>query len=257
MSFRSLCIDDRSGIVSLHAEQIKALESFFKEAVPLSVPSSMIRFGGGTALSLYHFQHRLSFDIDLFVSDQQIMSYLNPKHWIDESHFNSFEYIDTFNHIGLVSGNNIKVDILVDSGASVQYVDDSRDVFNFDLYIESIEDIISKKIVFRKKDNKTRDIFDIATAISKDELLLQRLVEDKRISLSDLKELEAALANINKGRYDEQIQIIKPFDEYAGIAVDAIAIVSKSVRSTIGNLEIKLEIPDYPEEENNFRGLGM
>ncbi|MDY0120565.1 MAG: hypothetical protein RBR54_01375 [Sulfurimonas sp.] len=31
---------------------------------------------------MYYFQHRLSFDIDLFVTDVQILNYLSPKHFI-------------------------------------------------------------------------------------------------------------------------------------------------------------------------------
>lgn len=37
-------------------------------------------------------------------------------------------------------------------------IDNSKKLVDFDLYIEDITDIIAKKITFRKKDNKTRDI---------------------------------------------------------------------------------------------------
>ncbi|WP_066177197.1 nucleotidyl transferase AbiEii/AbiGii toxin family protein [Arcobacter porcinus] len=49
-----------------YKEQIIALSLFFKESGAKHIPSSKIRFGGGTALTIYYFQHRLSFDIDLF-----------------------------------------------------------------------------------------------------------------------------------------------------------------------------------------------
>lgn len=52
-----------------YKEQIIALDLFFKESGAKHIPSSKIIFGGGTALAIYYFQHRLSFDIDLFVSD--------------------------------------------------------------------------------------------------------------------------------------------------------------------------------------------
>jgi predicted nucleotidyltransferase component of viral defense system len=54
-----------------YQEQIIALELFFKDAFPKTLLKDIIKFGGGTALSIYYFQHRLSFDIDLFLTDQQ------------------------------------------------------------------------------------------------------------------------------------------------------------------------------------------
>ena len=72
-----------------YQEQITALELFFQDAFPKIVPKNVLKFGGGTALSMYYFQHRLSFDIDLFLTDQQYLSYFSPKHWIeDTSNFN-------------------------------------------------------------------------------------------------------------------------------------------------------------------------
>lgn len=62
-----------------YKDQIIALDLFFKESGAKHIPSSKIRFGGGTALAIYYFQHRLSFDIDLFVSDVQYLDYIRPK----------------------------------------------------------------------------------------------------------------------------------------------------------------------------------
>ena len=58
-------------ILATYAKQIKALNDLIQECKVL-LPNndlSLIRFGGGTALAIYHFQHRKSFDIDLFVTD--------------------------------------------------------------------------------------------------------------------------------------------------------------------------------------------
>ena len=54
-----------------YSEQIDALNHFIEDAYQFlpNQDHSLIRFGGGTALAIYYFQHRLSFDIDLFVTD--------------------------------------------------------------------------------------------------------------------------------------------------------------------------------------------
>ncbi len=115
-----------------YSEQIHALNSFIEDAYS-SLPNkdySTIRFGGGTALAIYYFQHRLSFDIDLFVTDVQILNYLSPKHWIDETNkFNTSKYIDLSNHIRVLEKkNNIKVDVLVSQNASSDYLLDNSKV---------------------------------------------------------------------------------------------------------------------------------
>ena len=49
-----------------YKEQIIALDLFFKESGAKHIPSSKIRFGGGTALAIYYFQHRLLILIYLY-----------------------------------------------------------------------------------------------------------------------------------------------------------------------------------------------
>ena len=105
MSYQQIYInqDNLTFIHENYKEQIEALELFFKDAYSSSLDNNAIKFGGGTALSIYYFQHRLSFDIDLFLTDQQYLSYFSPKHWIeDTNNFDSRHYIDTHNHIGVV-----------------------------------------------------------------------------------------------------------------------------------------------------------
>ena len=195
MSYQQISINPNKleFIQKNYQDQITALELFFKDAFSKTLPNDIIKFGGGTALSIYYFQHRLSFDIDLFLIDQQYLSYFSPKHWIeDTSNFNSSQYIDTHNHIGVVSANNIKVDVLVDSSSDSILIDDTKTILPFNIRVESIEDILAKKIVFRKKDNKARDIFDIAVAIQNDENIIQKLLKNKRVTKEDLQIFQTA-----------------------------------------------------------------
>jgi predicted nucleotidyltransferase component of viral defense system len=217
-----------------HQEQITALEFFFQDAFPKQLPKDVIKFGGGTALSIYYFQHRLSFDIDLFLINQQYLSYFSPKHWIeDTNNFNSAQYIDAYNHIGVVSANNIKVDILVDSGSNSVLLDDTKTIFSFDIRVESIEDILAKKIVFRKKDNKARDIFDIAVALKKDNNIFNNLLKNKRVTEEDLNIFQTALESINIQKYKTAIEMIEPIDKYLSLANDAPDFLLKSLKKYI------------------------
>lgn len=215
-----------------YSEQIHALNSFLEDAYKF-LPNkdySTIRFGGGTALAIYYFQHRLSFDIDLFVTDVQILNYLSPKHWIDETDkFNTSKYIDLSNHIRVLEKkNNIKVDVLVSQSASSKYfLDDSKDIFYSDVYVESIEDIIAKKIVYRRNDNLTRDIIDIAIAIKVQDSILQNMLESGLINKQDLKELKNSLEHLDRTTFLEEIEIVAPFQKYIDDAKNAPEIIKR------------------------------
>ena len=166
--------------------------------------------------------YRLSFDIDLFLIDQQYLSYFSPKRWIeDTNNFNGSQYIDSHNHIGVVSANDIKVDILVDSSSDSILIDDTKTIFPFDIRIESIEDILAKKIVFRKKDNKARDIFDIAVALKKDNDILNDLLKNARVTKEDLQIFKTSLESINMQKYKTAIDLIEPIGEYLTLADEA------------------------------------
>ncbi|MCT7405867.1 nucleotidyl transferase AbiEii/AbiGii toxin family protein [Aliarcobacter cryaerophilus] len=212
-------LKDLAFIFNNYNDQIEALNFFFKESGVKGIPSSKIKFGGGTALAIYYFQHRLSFDIDLFVSDIQYLSFIRPKIWIDDS--NSFQtdgYIDQQNHIGLITKNDIKVDILIDDSSNTGKIDNSRKLVDFDLYIEDIEDIIAKKITFRKKDNKTRDIIDIAICLEDNQNLFNELLSLEKVTTDDLKILKEALLDLNKKRYISQLKVVQPFEKYLDIS---------------------------------------
>ncbi len=221
-----------------YEDQINALNGFIKDAYPYlpKQDNSLIRFGGGTALAIYYFQHRLSFDIDLFVTDVQILNYLSPKHWIEEtSLFNGDKYIDLSNHIRvLYRQNNIKLDVLVSQDNDDKYlVDDSKELFDDVIYIESIESIISKKIVYRRNDNLTRDIIDIAISIIYANNIFKKLYDEELINMLDVTELYNSLELLDINTFNEEIEIVKPFDKYLDTAKNAPNIIKKECLAII------------------------
>lgn len=222
-----------------YGEQIKAFRWLIEERFGYlpNQNSSLLRFGGGTALAIYYFQHRKSFDIDLFAIDQQVLNYLSPKTWIEESrHFNASEYIDQAHHVGLLSNNNIKVDILVSADfIEPPLIDASRELFPADIYVESISDIIAKKIVFRNAQNKARDIIDIAVALSKEPNILAFMVEKGAVSIENIKTLQGAINSLNREKYGYETEIVEPFEEYQAIAESAPDMILEECSKLIEN----------------------
>lgn len=213
-----------------YQEQIQALNHFIADTYAFlpQQDRSLIRFGGGTALAIYYFQHRLSFDIDLFATDMQVLSHLSPKHWIDETNnFNSSSYIDLSHHIRVLEKkNNIKIDVLVSHASSSNYlVDDSKTLFNETIYVESVEDIIAKKIVYRRHDNLTRDIIDISISIKYKENFLENLLASGLINHKDVQELYDSLSQLDQQTFHEELEIVAPFEKYLDDAKNAPEII--------------------------------
>lgn len=213
-----------------YTDQIDALNQFITDAYPYlpNNDSKQIRFGGGTALAIYYFQHRLSFDIDLFVTDPQIMNYLSPKHWLEDTTlFNKDSYKDMSDHIRvLYLKGNIKIDILVSVNNTVEYlVDDSKEIFNQAIYLEPVENIIAKKIVYRKEDNLTRDIIDLAVFLSNTENGIEILLNKNLVSINDIKILFESIKKLDKDEYLEEVEIVSPFEKYKEIAKHAPSII--------------------------------
>lgn len=231
-------MDNIDFIKEHYADQIQVFKWLIEErfkALP-NADSSLLRFGGGTALAMYHFQHRLSFGIDLFAVDAQILGYFSPKVWLEESrYFKPDDYIDQSNHIGLLSHNGIKVDILISTKnlSENYFIDSSREIFPIDIYVEDIKDILAKKIVFRSVQNKTRDIIDIAVSLSHDKQIIGDMVRSGLIKLEDLLILKNSLEKLDREKFAYEAEIVAPFGEYQKIAEAAPWILTDEIKNML------------------------
>ena len=230
-----------NGYLKNFKEQIDTLNDVYYELIKPIEDKSILKdwwvFGGGTALSIFHFNHRKSFDIDIFITEAQIFDFLNPKWFIDETVlFNDKEYrFDNANHhLGLKTNDGIKVDFLLNEAIINMPIKNTILNLDFDLYYESVEDIIAKKVKWRKEDNLARDIFDLAVAIIKDENILQSLINSRFISYEDLEKLTKALDDLNMAQYKLEIDKIEPSSkEYLKIAMKGKDIIQSSINKLL------------------------
>jgi hypothetical protein len=120
-------------------------------------------FGGGTAMML-QINHRESHDVDIFLSDPQSLAFLDPQkqdfqfdvrptdYEGDGSSFQRFAFVD----IG-------EIDFIL-SRAMTASPTIPATIEGEDILLETIPEIITKKIHYRGASIKPRDIFDIAAA---------------------------------------------------------------------------------------------
>jgi len=229
-----------NGYLKNFKPQIEALNSVYFELIKGIEDKVDLKnwwaFGGGTALSMFHFQHRKSFDIDIFVSEAQVFDFLDPKWYIDDtSAFSANDYkFDGFaKHLKLKTNKNIKVDFLLNEALINKPIKNTLIDLEYELFYESIEDIIAKKVKYRKEDNLTRDIFDLAVAISKDRDILQNLLYSKFITTDDLEKLNSSLNSLDKNIYKTELEKIEPEEEYIEISLDAQAIIQNNIAEVL------------------------
>jgi len=120
-------------------------------------------FGGATAMML-QIDHRESHDVDIFLSDPQLLPFLDPqkrdfKFDIAPSDFSG----DGAKSLKLVFKDLGEIDFIVDHAKTTQPTI-TRLIEGEDVLLETLPEIITKKIVHRGKSIKPRDIFDIAAA---------------------------------------------------------------------------------------------
>lgn len=121
-------------------------------------------FGGGTALML-RLAHRDSHDIDLFLTDAQLLGYLSPR-LTGEAIWNTEDYDEATNVLKLRYPEG-EIDFIVAGTISELPVE----IFEFEgvqINIEHPAEIILKKMVYRDAGFKPRDLFDTAALLASD-----------------------------------------------------------------------------------------
>ena len=121
-------------------------------------------FGGGTALML-QIDHRESYDVDIFISDPQYLSFLNPE-------IQGFNLALTPSDYSLEGGHALKIAFgdageidficcaaLTDPAARPAEVNGRK------VMLETPAEILAKKIVYRGSRLQARDMFDIAATV--------------------------------------------------------------------------------------------
>ncbi|MFN4264446.1 MAG: nucleotidyl transferase AbiEii/AbiGii toxin family protein [Aquabacterium sp.] len=114
-------------------------------------------FGGGTVLML-RINHRLSKDIDLFVSDPQYLGYVNPR-LSDVAESVSVDYEENAEFIKFFLPDG-EIDVVVGSSLTEAPFDIVRHAGR-NIRVETCAEIIAKKMWHRGDRAKARDLFDL------------------------------------------------------------------------------------------------
>lgn len=124
-------------------------------------------FGGGTAMML-QIDHRESHDVDIFLSDAQLLPFLDPKLHDFEFEIRPSDYGgDGAGFLKLAFEGIGEIDFIV-ARAMTGDPTTKQTIEGETVDLETIFEIIAKKIHYRGATIKPRDIFDIAAAAKHD-----------------------------------------------------------------------------------------
>jgi hypothetical protein len=120
-------------------------------------------FGGGTALML-QIDHRISRDVDIFIDDPQILPLLNPETQGFECEVVPSGYDgDGTNFLKIAFDDIGEIDFIVGALLTAEPIRETE-VAGRTVKLETVQEIITKKIFYRGRNITARDIFDIAAA---------------------------------------------------------------------------------------------
>lgn len=121
-------------------------------------------FGGGTVLML-RFNHRMSKDIDLFVTDPQYLGYVNPR-LSDVAESITHEYVEGAEYIKLLLPIG-EIDIVV----GTPLTEEPTETLQYEgrsICVETSAEILAKKMWHRGDRAKARDLFDLCAVHAED-----------------------------------------------------------------------------------------
>jgi nucleotidyltransferase AbiEii toxin of type IV toxin-antitoxin system len=165
--------------------------------------------GGGTVL-MFRFAHRMSHDIDLFITDVQWLTLISPR-LNDFSASYVLDYVEQANSVKLVTPHG-DIDIIAAAPTIPDLQGESLEFDGETIALDHTAEILGKKLLYRASTFQARDVFDMAAAIamdptsaataarmaaSKAPILDRRLRELGRLSAE---ELERGILLLERGR---------------------------------------------------------
>ena len=185
-------------------------------------------FGGGTAMML-QIGHRESRDVDIFLPDAQLLPFLDPKLHDFEYEIGLSDYGgDGTGFLKLAFEDVGEIDFIVGQ-AVTKAPTTRRTIEGKDVNLETVVEIIAKKIHYRGTIIKPRDIFDIAAAarLDRDSLVgaLRDLNDDAAKTLTAIERLKPDFVNATIA----ELIIKDPFKLIADTALEDAKAVLKAV----------------------------
>ncbi len=178
-----------------------------KQLKEAKVPAGCWTLGGGTVLRMLY-NHRTSNDIDIFLNNPQILTYVSPR-VNDAVEKELSDYNEASNYIKLIFAEG-KIDFIV--APNISSVKPAMvNIEGCDIFVDDPVEIVSKKLFYRSDSLKERDIFDLAFVYSKTNGKLAEAFSAIPGIGGKLENLKEYLDETPQKLYDEKVENGAPF----------------------------------------------
>ncbi len=170
-------------------------------------------FGGGTALSLLYYQHRMSYDIDIFLDDYSEIQRLidNQDEIAQNLGIPSTQIASSPSAVTFIleeDGFGLKLDFVY-SPALTNKAFVTKKVFGYsDVHVQTALEIIAKKLKHREKAT-IRDFVDYAVAEEK-EGILSKLKFENIVDIDRYFDVVEKFNHFDKHTFDVELQGLMP-----------------------------------------------
>jgi len=209
--------------------------------------------GGGTALSAHYWQHRFSTDIDIFIHNgtKKDLNRIDPRKTSEVIK----AQLKKINYRGDLKKHPIYTELSIDDDSKMQFfvvkshttIPYSKVIlWNKEIFVESIEEIIAKKVYYRCEEANARDLFDLAVAINKNPSILMSI----NVAKEKLEKLLVSVGTIAQSKeltdiYKLEIKMMSPATEYTDIAMNCISYLNTFLSNYLS--AINQRIPNMQE----------
>jgi hypothetical protein len=184
-------------------------------------------FGGGTAMML-QIGHRESHDVDFFLNDPQLLSFLDPAKHDFQFETQPADYNgDGTGFLKMSFADIGEIDFIV-GGAMTSSPTKQELVEGEAILLETIPEIITKKIHHRGASIKARDIFDIAAG---GEQYADSIIKELKAYRDDVSAALAATDRLKPDFVNSTIAQLAIRDEYAAVAKTALERTKEILRA--------------------------
>jgi Nucleotidyl transferase AbiEii toxin, Type IV TA system len=189
-------------------------------------------FGGGTALAVLY-EHRISYDIDIFLPSADALTDLSPtRNPVTKELLGAHGYQFPGNYLKLELGRG-EIDFIL----AGRRTDDPSRPYEFEgrrILLETPWESAIKKIFYRSSTFKIRDVFDVAAVIEHDGERLKPYLGEVEDKLARLLDRIDALAPVYEERAKADINPTDRGRKYmSGEAIESIAAFIRQWRSEI------------------------
>jgi hypothetical protein len=175
-------------------------------------------FGGGTAMML-QIGHRESQDVDIFLSDPQWLSFFDPQKHDFQFEIRPTDYDGDGSRFQRLAFKEIgKIDFII-ARAMTPVPTTQATIEGETTLLETIPEIIAKKICYRGSSIKPRDIFDVAAAAERH---ADAVIQALRSYPAEVKTALAVIDRLNPDFVNRAIAQLAITDNFRPIAQTAL-----------------------------------